>query len=84
MAFGDWLVSQGRRSEAQAIARLLTRKSPALIRGWVYYRSLCAVTASGCALDADRGLADARTLYGPDPDVGKLAPGGLFGRLVRR
>jgi Flp pilus assembly protein TadD len=83
-AFGDWLDRQGRLSEAQAVARLLTRKSPALVRGWVYYRSLCAQAASPCAGDADRGLADARTLYGPDPDVGKLPPGGLFGRLVRR
>lgn len=84
MAFGNWLMANGRSREALAIARTFTRKSPALLRGWNYYSALCTRSHNECRADAEQGLDDARSLYGPDRDVGKLPTGGLFGRLVRR
>ncbi|WP_165938655.1 tetratricopeptide repeat protein [Parafrankia sp. BMG5.11] len=84
MAYGDWLLANNREREALAIARTFTRKSPSLIKGWEYFRSLCARAGKACLADASKGVADARTRYGVDLELGKRPPGGLFGRLVRR
>jgi tetratricopeptide (TPR) repeat protein len=83
-AYGNWLMEEGRQREALAVARSFTRKSPALLRGWSYYHSLCVRSDAGCATDPERGIADARTRYGVDLEVGKLPSNGLFGRLARR
>lgn len=83
-AFADWLAREGRQREALAVARSFTRKSPALLRGWEYYRSLCTRLDAGCENEAQRGLAQARTRYGIDARMGELPQTGLFGRLVRR
>lgn len=82
--FSTWLAANGREREALAVGRTFTRKSPALLEGWSYYRALCVQTGSDCVAAAERGLAVARTLYGPDEESGKLPTGGLFGRLSRR
>lgn len=82
--FANWLVREGREREALAVARSFARKSPALLRGWEYYRSLCRKLGSGCENEAQRGLTEARSRYGIDPRIGELPQTGLFGRLVRR
>jgi tetratricopeptide (TPR) repeat protein len=81
--FGEWLVVQGRIREALAVGRVFTRKSPALLAGWAYYGTLCARAHDDCVAEAERGRSNARTLYGPDQEIGKLPTGGLFGRLTR-
>ncbi len=83
-AYADWLAREGRHREALAVARTFTRKAPALLRGWEYYRSLCTRLDAGCENEAQRGLAEARTRYGIDRKTGELPQTGLFGRLVRR
>ncbi|WP_233998252.1 lipopolysaccharide assembly protein LapB [Erythrobacter sp. QSSC1-22B] len=83
-AYADWLAREGRQREALAIVRSFTRSSPALLRGWAYYRSLCTRLNGGCENDAQRGLAEARTRYGIDTRTGELPQTGLFGRLARR
>ncbi|NTZ43950.1 hypothetical protein G7A66_12815 [Altererythrobacter sp. SALINAS58] len=83
-AYADWLIEEGRQREALAVARSFTRKSPALLRGWEYYRRLCIRSDTNCEDEAQRGLADAHTRYGVDTRTGELPRTGLFGRLVRR
>ena len=83
-AFANWLMRHNRGNEAEAVARLLTRKAPSLLKGWQFYRSVCERSEGDCAREASAGVKKAQTLYGPDPKSGTLPPEGLFGRLVRR
>lgn len=77
----QWLREQGRKREALAAARRLTRNSPAMIRGWELYRDLCSNAADPCVADAERGLTDSQTRYWIDYKPGENAPPSLFARL---
>ena len=82
--YTEWLVGEGRRREAVAAARQLTREAPALEPAWVLYARMCRQAAEPCMEEALRGGADARSRYWIDLRSGELPSQGLFGRLVRR
>lgn len=83
-AHTNWLVAEGRTREAAAVARRLTRHAPALMSGWRLYLALCRKHDQRCVPEAERGLDNARTLFGIDLPPGAPPPNGLFGRLVER
>ncbi|MDE2403601.1 MAG: tetratricopeptide repeat protein [Sphingomonadales bacterium] len=81
----DWLLRNGQKSRALAIARRLTGAAPALISGWQLYGELCAQQPEArCSDDAKTGLDAARHLYGVDLRTGEQGSAGLLGRLPRR
>lgn len=83
-AYTRWLVAEERHREAVAMARRLTRYAPALMSGWRTYAELCRTTDQQCVAEAQRGLANARTMFGIDLPPGTPPPNGLFGRLIER
>ena len=83
-AYAEWLLQEKRRREALAVARKLTRSAPALLGGWRHYAAICRRAEGNCEAEAERGLADARTLYGIDLEPGATLTNGLTGRLARR
>ena len=83
-AYANWLLRDGREREAVAIARRLTRDSPASLSAWRQYEAVCQAAEAECAGQAALGLEDARTRFGIDLKPGTLAPNELFGRFVSR
>lgn len=83
-AYTRWLVSQGQKREAVAIAHRLTEYAPALLRGWQLYQDLCRRFDQSCLSDSTKGLANAHTLLGIDLPLGEPPPNALFGRIVEQ
>ncbi|MCB2074261.1 MAG: tetratricopeptide repeat protein [Novosphingobium sp.] len=83
-SYAGWLFENGRKREALAIARRLTREAPALVGGWRYYAAVCQRAGDDCEKQANQGLANARTRFGIDLEPGTRPPNGLFGRFVSR
>ena len=84
VAYTRWLVSQGRKREAVAIARRLTQYAPALLSGWRQYQNLCQQFDASCVAEATDGRAKASTLLGVDLPPGEPPPNGLLGRFVEQ
>ncbi len=83
-AYTRWLVSQGQKRKAVAMAHRLTEYAPALLSGWRIYQDLCRRFDQSCVSDATKGLAKAHSLLGIDLAPGEPPPNGLYGRFVQQ
>jgi tetratricopeptide (TPR) repeat protein len=80
--FARWLITRKEGQRAVSAIRRLVRVSPAAMSGWTTYKNVCAVIADdACLREAERGLVDAKRLFGADQPVDERPPAGLFGRL---
>ncbi|WP_159797082.1 tetratricopeptide repeat protein [Croceibacterium salegens] len=68
--YSDWLLQEGRRREAVAIARRFTTNSPASLAAWRLYEVVCNSASADCVGQAAEGFRDALTRFGIDPAPG--------------
>ncbi len=80
----DWLLANGRRDSALAIAKRLTQRAPAKVSAWQLLKSTCARADDRlCADEATKGEAQARRNFLIDLPPGERRPNPLLGNSWR-
>ena len=78
----QFLHASGDKQRAMNVARQFTRNSPASVRAWKEFAVQCSANNdAACSRDAQKGAADAATLFALDDPPGVSSRRGLFGKI---